>query len=62
MDDVTRIQDRLWYRKTMRNLTKQQLEQELEEKLAKGEITVEEAEHEWQDVFNPEPRYCGSEW
>lgn len=49
MDDVTRIQDRLWYRRTMKALTKQQLEQELDEKLAKGEITAEEAEMEWQD-------------
>ena len=49
MDDATRIADRLWYRKTMRNLTKQQLEAELQEKLDRGEITVEEAEMEWQD-------------
>ena len=62
MDDVTRIADRLWYRKTMKKLTKQQLEAELQEKLNRGEITAEEAEHEWQDEFNPEPRYCGAEW
>jgi polyhydroxyalkanoate synthesis regulator phasin len=52
MDDVTRIQDRLWYRRTMKALTKQQVEQELDEKLAKGEITAEEAEAEWQDFMH----------
>lgn len=49
MDDAARIADRLWYRKTMKALTKQQLEAELEAKLKAGEITVEEAEQEWQD-------------
>ena len=52
MDDVTRIQDRLWYRRTMKALTKQQLEQELDEKLAKGEITAGEAEAEWQHFMH----------
>lgn len=52
MDDVTRIADRLWYRRTMKALTKQQLEQELDEKIAKGEITAEEAEAEWQDFIH----------
>ena len=42
--------------------TKAELEAELERKLANGEITVEEAENEWQDFVNPEPRYCGQEW
>lgn len=49
MDDAARIADRLWYRKTMKALTKQQLEAELEAKLKAGEITAEEAEQEWQD-------------
>lgn len=49
MDDAARIADRLWYRKTMKAMTKQQLEAELEAKLKAGEITVEEAEQEWQD-------------
>ena len=42
--------------------TKEQLEAELKQKLANGEITIDEAEHEWQDFVNPEPRYCGQEW
>lgn len=49
MDDAARIADRLWYRKTMKALTKQQLEAELDAKLKAGEITAEEAEQEWQD-------------
>ena len=36
----------------MRNLMKQQLEAELQEKLDRGEITVEEAENEWQDFMH----------
>lgn len=49
MDDAARIADRLWYRKTMKALTKQQFEAELDAKLKAGEITAEEAEQEWQD-------------
>lgn len=41
----------------MRQLTKEQLGKELEEKIRKGEISVDEAEHEYQDFVNPEPRY-----
>lgn len=47
--EATRIADRTWYRKITRMITKQQLEKELQEKLARGEITSEEAENEWQD-------------
>lgn len=36
----------------MRNLTRQQMESELQEKLDRGEITVEEAENEWQDFIH----------
>ena len=46
----------------MQTLTRQKLESDLQAKLDRGEITVEEAEHEWQDMTNPEPRYCGREW
>lgn len=38
-------------------MTKEQLEAELEAKLEAGEITVEEAEQEWQDFTNPLPQY-----
>lgn len=57
MDDAARIADRPWYRKTMKALTKEQLEAELEAKLEAGEITAEEAEQEWQDFTNPLPQY-----
>ncbi len=43
-------------------MTREELEIRLEAKLKAGEITEEEAEHEWQDVVNPEPRYSGLEW
>ena len=54
--------DRTWYRKTPRIRTKEQLEAELQAKLDRGEISVEEAEDEWQNFTNPEPRFCGTEW
>ena len=41
---------------------KEKLEAKLQEQIENGEITIEEAEHEFQDTFNPEPRYCGQEW
>ena len=43
-------------------MTKQELELKLQKQLDNGEITIGEAEHEWQDFTNPEPRYCGQEW
>ena len=43
-------------------MTKQELELKLQKQLDNGEITIDEAEHEWQDFANPEPRYCGQEW
>ena len=43
-------------------MTKEEIEARLEAKLKAGEITAEEAEHEWQDFVNPEPRYRGREW
>lgn len=44
------------------DLEKRMFEEKLQRQLEAGEITVEEAEFEWQDVFNPEPKYCGREW
>ena len=41
---------------------KEKLDAELREKIASGKITAQEAEDEWQDFVNPEPRYCGREW
>lgn len=46
----------------MTRMTKQELGNRLQEQIDAGEITVDEAEHEYQDCFNPEPRYCGQEW
>lgn len=43
-------------------MTKEELKSILDAKLAAGEITPEEAEHEYQDLVNPEPRYCRREW
>lgn len=43
-------------------MTKEELEAKLEREIAEGEITPEEAEHEYQDFVNPEPRYSGREW
>ena len=61
MENEARIPE--WLRKKMQpEPTKDQLEKELQEKIDRGDITVEEAEHEWHDIFDPEPRYCGSEW
>ena len=42
-------------------VTREQLEAELDAKLAAGLITAPEAEDEWQDKVNPEPRYSGRE-
>ncbi len=43
-------------------VTREQLEAELDSKLAAGLITSAEADEEWQEKFNPEPRYSGREW
>ena len=43
-------------------MTKEELISILNAKLAAGEISLEEAEHEYQDLVNPDPRYCGREW
>lgn len=43
-------------------MTKAELEAKLRAEIAEGKISVDEAEHEWQNVFNPEARYCGQEW
>ena len=53
-----------WLLRKMREpvRTKEELEAELQAKIDRGDITIEEAEHEYQDIFNPEPRYCGREW
>ena len=42
-------------------VTREQLEAELEAKLAAGLITAAEADEEWQEKFNPEPRFSGRE-
>lgn len=61
MENEARIPE--WLRKKMLAVPKKdQLEKELQEKIDRGDITVEEAEHEWHDIFDPEPRYCGSSW
>ena len=41
---------------------KEKLEAKLNERINNGEITIEEAEHEYQDFVNPEPRYSGQEF
>lgn len=46
----------------MTNQEKEELEKKLKRQLDAGEITAEEADMEWQDAMNPEPRYCGQEW
>ena len=56
-----------WLRKKMvpgrvRRMTKEELAAKLDEQVKNGEITPEEAEDEWQNFVNPEPRYCGTEW
>lgn len=43
-------------------MTIAELEAKLMQQLEAGEITPDEAEHEWQNFVNPEPRYCGQEW
>ena len=43
-------------------MTKEELEAELDRKVAAGEITADEAEHEYRDFVDPEPRYSGREW
>ena len=52
MDEAMRIRDKIWYRKIMRTSTRQQLEAELQEKIDRGDITVEEAEMEYQDFMH----------
>lgn len=46
----------------MTDREKKELEEKLKRQLEAREISLQEAEDEWQDVFNPEPRYCGREW
>ena len=46
-----RIRDKIWYRKIMKTATRQQLETDLREKIDRGDITVEEAEMEYQDFM-----------
>lgn len=41
---------------------REKLEAELQAKIESGEMTADEAEHEYQNRYNPEPRYCGQEW
>lgn len=41
---------------------KSELEAMLRAEIAEGKISADEAEHEWQNFVNPEPRYCGQEW
>lgn len=43
-------------------MTIAELEAKLMQQLEAGEITPDEAEQEWQNFVNPEPRYCGQEW
>lgn len=43
-------------------MKKAELEAKLRAEIAEGKISVDEAEHEWQNFVNPEPRYCGQEW
>lgn len=43
-------------------MTKEELKAKLDREIAEGKISVDEAEHEYQDFVNPEPRYCGQEW
>lgn len=52
MDEAMRIRDKIWYRKIMRTATRQQLVAELQEKIDRGDITVEEAEMEYQDFMH----------
>ena len=42
--------------------SKEELEAELDRKVAAGEISADEAEHEYRDFVDPEPRYSGREW
>ena len=52
-----------WLRKKMAGtLSPEEYGQVLDRKVESGEITADEAEHEYQDFVNPEPRYCGREW
>ena len=41
---------------------REKLEAELQSKIDSGETTADEAEDEYQNRYNPEPRYCGQEW
>jgi hypothetical protein len=52
MDEAMRIRDKIWYRKIMRTADRQKLEAELQEKIDRGDITVEEAEMEYQDFMH----------
>ena len=43
-------------------MTPEELEADLWRRIEAGEITPEEAEHEWRESFDPDPRYGGQEW
>lgn len=43
-------------------MTREEFDAQLREQIASGEITPDEAEHEWRESFDPEPRYGGQEW
>ena len=43
-------------------MTPEELEADLLRRIDVGEITPDEAEHEWRETFDPEPRYGGQEW
>ena len=46
----------------MTDAEKKQLEATLWEKVRSGELSADEAEHEYRDAVDPEPRYSGREW
>lgn len=43
-------------------MNKDELYTKLASEVASGKISIEEAEHEYQDYVNPEPRFCQQEW
>ena len=43
-------------------MTKDEMIAKLDADVAAGRISAGEAEHEYQDIVNPEYRYCGQEW
>ena len=60
MDDANAIPE--WLRRKLvpgrvRPMAKKELAAKLDEQVRNGEITPDEAEHEYQDFVNPEPRF-----